>query len=208
VARSVLTSAPHRITSGPEESSSSRGANALLGLPRLAQHEEREPKLREVVQAVADFMVDSQDPAGGWRYPHLRSSALILDQAVEHAWQIAAADGLLGPRDKHLAAVERVLRQRYHGWKQTGLIPTGVTAWELVTGKVKNAAELHRLYRHPEDREFTRDYTEGRLAFGSSQPGGLVHLPGVLAFYLTHRPASRLLAPPRRTSRWVSCWPA
>jgi hypothetical protein len=94
-----------------------------------------------VVQAVADFMVDSQDPAGGWRYPHPRSSALILDQAVEHAWQIAAADALPGPRDKHPDAVERVLRQRYHGWKKTGLIPSGVTAWELAAGKVKNPAE-------------------------------------------------------------------
>jgi hypothetical protein len=58
---------------------------ALLGLPRLAQLEEKEPKLRDVIQAVADFMADSQDPAGGWRYPHPQSSHLILDQAMEHA---------------------------------------------------------------------------------------------------------------------------
>ena len=71
---------------------------ALLGLPRLAQLEEKEPKLHDVVRAVADFMAASQDPAGGWRYPHPRSSYLILDQAIEHAWQIVVADRLLGPQ--------------------------------------------------------------------------------------------------------------
>jgi hypothetical protein len=169
---------------------------ALLGLPRLAQHAQAEPKLREVVKAVADFMAASQDPAGGWRYPHPRSSYLILDQAMEHAWQIVVADGLLGPQPEHLDAIERVLRQRYHGWQAKGSILCGVAAWELVTGRVKKPAELTRLYRHPEDRDFARDYTEGRLAFGSSQPEGLVYFPGVLAFYLKHRPASRLLTPP------------
>jgi hypothetical protein len=170
---------------------------ALLGLPRLAPCAEGEPKLRDVVRAVADFMAESQDPAGGWRYPHPRSSVLVLDQAIEHAWQIVVADGLLGPQPKHLDAVERVLRQRYHGWKASGQIPSGVNAWELITGRVKNPAELHRLYKHPEDRDFARDYTEGRLGFGSSQPEGLVYFPGVLAYYLKHRPASRLLVPPR-----------
>ena len=141
-------------------------------------------------------MAGSQDSTGGWRYPHPRSSYLILDQAMEHAWQIVVADGLLGPQPEHLDAIERVLRQRYHGWQAKGSILCGVAAWELVTGRVKKPAELTRLYRHPEDRDFARDYTEGRLAFGSSQPEGLVYFPGVLAFYLKHRPASRLLTPP------------
>ena len=150
---------------------------ALLGLPRLARHEAEEPKLRDVVRAVADFMADSQDPAGGWRYPHPRSSGLILSQAVEHAWQIVQADGLLGPQDKHLDAVERVLRQRYHGWKRTGQIPAGVRGWEFVAGKAKDPAGLERLYEHPEDRDPARDYTEGRLTFGSCSAGGAGLLP-------------------------------
>lgn len=170
---------------------------ALLGLPRLARHAAEEPKLVDVIRAVADFMAESQDPAGGWRYPHPRSSGLILSQAVEHAWQIVQADGLLGPQDTHLDAVERVLRQRYHGWKQTGRIPAGVRGWEFVAGTVEDAAGLERRYRHPEDRDPARDYTEGRMTFGSSPPEGLVYFPGVLAFYLEHREASRLLAPPR-----------
>jgi len=170
---------------------------ALLGLPRLAQLEEQEPQLRAVIRAVADFMAASQDQAGGWRYPHPRSSYLILDQAIEHAWQIVVADTLLGPQGEHLDAIERVLRQRYHGWKQTGMIPGGVTGWELVAGKVQNPAAVQRLYKHPADRDPKRDYKDGSLAFGSSSPEGLVYFSTVLAFYLNHRPASRLLLPPR-----------
>jgi hypothetical protein len=170
---------------------------ALVGLPRLAQHESREPKLRDVVRASADFVADSQDPCGGWRYPHPRSSVVLLNQALEHAWQLVEADSLLAPQDKHLDAIERVLRQRYHGWKQTGRIPAGVTGWEFVTGVLKNTAELNQRYRRPEDRDSMRDYREGRMTFGSSPPEGLVYFPGVLAFYLKHRPASRILALPR-----------
>jgi hypothetical protein len=170
---------------------------ALLGLPRLARLAPEEPKLRDVVRAVADFMAESQDPAGGWRYPHPRSGYLILDQSIEHAWQIVVADSLLGPQDRHLDAIERVLRQRYHGWKQSGFVATGVTAWEVATGRVKDPAELNRFYQRPEDRDFRRDYTEGHLGFGGSQPEGLVYFPGVLAFYIGQRPASRLTAPPK-----------
>jgi hypothetical protein len=169
---------------------------ALLGLPRLARYRPDEPKLREVVRAVADFLAESQDPAGGWRYPHPRSSDLILSQAMEHAWQLVEADRQLGPQDKHLDAIERVLRQRVQGWKRTGQILTGLQGWEVVSGKVKDSSELYRLYNHPDDRDYTRDYTEGRLSLGSSPPEGLVYFPGVLAYYLRHRPAARLLEPP------------
>jgi hypothetical protein len=52
---------------------------ALEGLPELAHAEPNELKLRAVIRAVADFLAASQDPAGGWRYPHPRSSYLLLD---------------------------------------------------------------------------------------------------------------------------------
>ena len=156
---------------------------ALLGLPRLAKLEASEPQLREVIRAVADFMATSQDRVGGWRYPHPRSSYLILDQGIEHAWQIVVADSLLGPQPEHLDAIERVLRQRYHGWKQTGRIPSGVIAWELFTGKVKNPAGLARLYQHPADRDPAR--LQGgqpliRLRF-ARRPGLLPRCAGVLS---------------------------
>src|SRR5262249_38215310 len=43
---------------------------ALSGMPGLARRVESEPKPRDVISAVADFMAESQDPAGGWRYQH------------------------------------------------------------------------------------------------------------------------------------------
>jgi hypothetical protein len=168
---------------------------ALAGLPRLGRYAADEPKLRDVVRAVADFLVDSQDPIGGWRYPHPRSGSLPMSLAIEHAWQLVQADGLLGPQEQHLDAIERVLRQRFLGWKKTGKIFSGLTPWEFVTGKVKDPKELYGLYKVPADRDFAGDYSEGRAEFGSSPPEGLVYFPEVLAFYLKHRPASRLLAP-------------
>lgn len=170
---------------------------ALLGLPRLARVAPDEPKLRGVIQAVADFQAESQDPVGGWRYPHPRSTQLILNQAIEHAWQLVEADRWLGPQKKHLDAVESVLRQRFQGWKQTGHVLAGVTGWEFATGKIRDHAGVYKLYQHPNDRDFLRDYTEGKLTFGSSPPEGLIYFPGVLAFYLKHRSAEHLLAPPR-----------
>jgi hypothetical protein len=170
---------------------------ALLGLPKLAQSVQDEPRLNAVIEAVADFLAQSQDPAGGWRYPHPRSSALLLSQAMEHAWQLAEADRHLGPQTNHLDAIERVLRQRFHGWEQTRQVASGVVPWELQTGAVKDNRALGALYKHPGDRDFARDYTDGRLTFGSSPPEGLVYYPGVLTYYLKHRPAARLLIAPR-----------
>jgi hypothetical protein len=169
---------------------------ALAGLPELARLAPRESKLRAVIQAVADFLAESQDPLGGWRYPHPRSSYVILSQGLEHAWQLTQAAKVLGPQQNSLAAIERVLRQRFWGWQQTGQVFAGLTGWEIATGKVKARAELYSLYQRPEDRDFTRDYREGQAEFGSSAPEGLVYFPEVLRFYLRHRPAARLLAPP------------
>ncbi|NWG13555.1 MAG: hypothetical protein HXY20_08485 [Acidobacteria bacterium] len=170
---------------------------ALAGLPELARLAPDEPKLRDVVRAVADFLADSQDPVGGWRYPHPRSSRLLLANSMEQAWQLVQADRLLGPQESHLNAIERVLRQRLHGWRKTGKVFSSLTGWELATGKVKTNTELYALYAKPTDRDPARDYDEGRPELGTCPPEGLVYLPEVLAFYLKHRPAARLLAPPR-----------
>ncbi len=71
-----------------------------------------------------------------------------------------------------------------------------LVGWELATGRVKGGQEIYSLYRKPFDRDFSRDYTEGRLTLGNSMPEGLVYFPEVLAYYLQHRPASRLWADP------------
>jgi len=170
---------------------------ALAGLPELAPLAPDEPKLHDVVRAVADFLADNQDPLGGWRYPHPRSSWLLLGHAMEQAWQLAQADRLLRPQEKHLDAIERVLRQRLHGWLKTGKVFNVLTGWEVATGKVKANTDLYQLYRKPTDRDPARDYAEGRPELGACAPEGLIYLPEVLAFYLQHRPAARLLAPPR-----------
>ena len=167
---------------------------ALAGLPALGHQFPDEPQLRPVVQAVADFLATSQDPIGGWRYPHPRSSSVFLSQAMEHAWQLVQADQWLGPQAKHLDAIERVLRQRILGWRETGKIFSNLTGWESATGLIKNGTELNPRYARPEDRDAARDYVEGRAGFGSAPPEGLVYFPEVLAFYLKHRPVSRLLA--------------
>ncbi|MBI2842244.1 MAG: hypothetical protein HYX78_02475 [Armatimonadetes bacterium] len=170
---------------------------ALAGLPALVHHAPQEPELVEVVQAVADFLAESQDPAGGWRYPHPRSSRVLFGLATENAWQIVQADKALGSREKHLDAVERALRQRVLGVLKTGNIPGGITGWEWATGLIKDQMDIYKLYKRPEDRDPTRDYTEGKPFFNGAVPDNLVYFPEVLAHYLKHRPASRLLAPPK-----------
>ncbi len=169
---------------------------ALNGLPALARYYPDEPKLRDVVQAVADFLADSQDPLGGWRYPHPSSSTLLLSMGMENAWQITNAAKLLGPHEKYLDAIERVLRQRLHGWLQTGKVPGTLSGWELATGRIKTQKEIYTLYKRPSDRDPQRDYREGAYTFGSSPPEGVIYFAEVLAYYLQHRPESRLLAPP------------
>lgn len=169
---------------------------ALAGLPLLLRHARREPRLRDVVKAVSDFIAESQDPLGGWRYPHPCSSTLILSQAMEHAWQITQADRAIGVTESHLNAVERVLRQRIHVLREKGTLLSAVRGWEWETGTVKTQEELNALYRHPEERDCARDYEQGQIQLGTAPPEGLVYFTDVLAFYLRHRPLSRLLAPP------------
>ncbi len=168
---------------------------ALAGLPELLQTCPDEPRLQEVVQAVADFLAESQDPAGGWRYPHPRSSGLGLGN-MEHAWHIVQAAHALGAQEGHLEAIERVLRANILGWLRAGLTVSGLSGWERATGTLRPGQTLQDLYDHPEDRDGTRDYDEGDLGFGSVSPDSVVYFPEVLAFYLRQRPAERLLAPP------------
>ncbi|MDP3071028.1 MAG: hypothetical protein Q8N18_12110 [Opitutaceae bacterium] len=173
---------------------------ALIGLPELSIYAPDEPKLRDVVRAVANFLAESQDPVGGWRYPHPRSSSIMMENALENGWQITQAARLLGPDEKLLDAIEATLRQRIHGWRRTGKVFTGLEGWEIATGKVKERKDLYDLYKKPADRDMSRDYTEGRASFGSTPPEGIVYFTEVLGYYLQHRPAARLLAEPKPDS--------
>ena len=171
---------------------------ALAGLPDLLCACPDEPRLRDVVRAVADFLVASQDPAGGWRYPHPASSGLILSQSVEHAAQLVRAAAVLEARgepiDGLLDAVERVLQARVAGFRRSGCILASVTGWEQTTGAIPEGQTIYDLYAKPADRDPSRDYTEGAVSIGYAPPEGLVYFPEVVRFYLERRPAERLFA--------------
>lgn len=169
---------------------------ALAGLPDLIQFAPNEPDLKETVRAVADFLAASGDPSGGWRYPHPGTSAVIISQGLEHAWQLTQAARALGPEPKWLDAIETVLRARILAWQRTGMILSGLEGWEISTHKVKDRKELYDLYAKPADRDKSRDYREGNISYGSAPPEGIVYFEEVLSYYLQHRPSARLLAEP------------
>lgn len=171
---------------------------ALAGLPDLLRECPDEPRLRDVVRAVADFLADSQDPCGGWRYPHPASSGLILSQNMEHAAQLVRAAFILESRgepiDGLVDAVERVLQARVAGFRRSGRILSSVTGWEQTTGSIPEGKTIYDLYARPDDRDRSRDYTEGAVTVGFAPPEGLVYFHEVLRFYLARRPAERLFA--------------
>ncbi len=169
---------------------------ALNGLPDLLRHTPDEPELRPTIHAVADFLAATVDPAGGWRYPHPRSTDCLVSQGIEHAWQLTQAARVLGPEPRWLDAIETVLRARIHMWKRTQRLFSGLGPWELASGTVKDRKDIAALYQRPTDRNPARDYTEGQIGLGSAPPEGIVYFGDVLAFYLQHRPAQRLLAEP------------
>lgn len=170
---------------------------ALAGLPLLARYAPEEPGLVEVIRAVANFLATSQDPTGGWRYPHPRSSRVLIGQGMEHAAQIARAADFLHARGEDITplldAIERVLQARLGGYQRGNGVLDSLDGWERSTGAVDPAVSLHERYKHPDERDRTRDYTEGTVGLGGTSPEGAVYVFEVLAFYLQHRPAERLL---------------
>lgn len=156
---------------------------ALAGLPDLVRYVPDEPGLRDLVQAVADFLAESQDALGAWRYPHPRSSGISLSQAIESAWQIVQADRLLGPQNTHMDAIERVLRQRILGQKHTGKILDSLAGWENTIESEDRRKEIFDAYRSPADRDGARDYIKGPLRIGGSAPEGLVYYGEVLRLF-------------------------
>lgn len=169
---------------------------ALAGLPSLFEVCREENLLLDTVRAVADFQAGAQDPLGGWRYPHPRSSWMIIEQGMEHSAQLArAATVLYKQRENitpYLDAVERSLQARIQGYRHTGTILSGLGGWEKAAG-ILESQSIYDLYQKPEDRDAVRDYAEGAVSCGSSSPEGLVHFFDTLNFYLQHRPAERLL---------------
>ena len=172
---------------------------ALAGLPALAKEFPDEDRLHDVIKAVAGFLAESQDPVGGWRYPHPASSWCILAQAMEHAHQLSNAIEYLEARGEPvgplLDAVERTLRGRILVWLKTHKILSGLGGWEIASGEIRKTTEIYNLYKTPSDRDRSRDYLEGSISLDGAPPEGLVYLPEVLRCYLERRPVERLLTP-------------
>lgn len=170
---------------------------ALNGLPALLELAPDEPKLRDVIRAVADFLAQSQDPSGGWRYPHPKSSRVLLGQSFEHGAQLARAGAALEKRgepvDGLLDAIETLLRCQIVSVARTGKMAGSLDGWERAAGAIGEGKTIYDLYQKPSDRPSVRDYTEGALSLGGIPPDGLVYFQEIMAFYLTHRPAERLL---------------
>ncbi|MCC6491034.1 MAG: dienelactone hydrolase family protein [Candidatus Hydrogenedentes bacterium] len=169
---------------------------ALAGLPDLLAEYPDEPKLRDVVRAVGDFLASSQDPVGGWRYPHPKSSGVIIGQGMEHAMQLVRSAKALEARGENISnmldAIERTLQGRIDGYRISGQVLSGLTGWERSTNAIPEGKTIYDLYTKPGDRDPSRDYTEGAVSVGGSPPDGLAHFGEVLSFYLAHRPAERL----------------
>lgn len=169
---------------------------ALLGLPKLAGYCPDEPKLLDVVRAVAHFLSNAQDPAGAWRYPHPLSPKMHMASAIENAVQLTRAGRCLEERGESieslLDAIERAMQQRILTWARNGKFCAGLGSWEEAAGLLRDGKRMTAIYRSPEERDRSRDYTEGALGFGDSAPEGVVYFFEVLNFYLAHRPAERL----------------
>jgi len=168
---------------------------ALAGCPRLLRYAPDEPRLRETVESIADFMVSAQDPIGDWRYPTATSSH-FSGQTLGHSWQLVQVCEALGPREKYLDTIELALKQQILLWETTGSVFNGLLGWEISTGRIAEPRETQALYKRSDDRDPLRDYTQGELRLGIAPPEALVFLPEVLRYYLKYRSVQRLLAPP------------
>lgn len=168
----------------------------LAGLPELALSNPEEPRLRDTVRAVAEFMADSQDALGAWRYPHPRSPGMILCQSMEHAAQLVNAlplfENTLEEGKPLLDAIERTLQLRILSWRKTGTVLRSLGAWEPAAGILPEGKTFYDLYTKFIDRDYSRDYTEGEIGAGSASPEGLVYFSEVLSAYARHRPLDRL----------------
>jgi hypothetical protein len=142
---------------------------------------------------VLEFRLDA---VGSVVVAHLQRATSNGYFAPEMGWELTTVARALGREERWLDAIEKVLRGRVLCWLRSGKILSGLEGWEISTGTVKERRDIYRLYEKPADRDFSRDYTEGNILLGSVPPEGLVYFPEVLAYYLQHRPAARLLAEP------------
>ncbi len=173
---------------------------ALQGLPELYKYCPDEERLYETIEAVAKFLAETVDPSGGWRYPHPKSGRVLISQGVEHAHQLVKACKVLRGKSQYyqkcVEAIERVLQARVLGFIHKNSILSGLNSWEYSGGLVKTGENLEKIYSRFEEKDYSRDYSEGQIIFSDSiAPEGVVYFATVLNFYLEERDSVRLLAP-------------
>ncbi|MBD3293147.1 MAG: hypothetical protein GF393_09500 [Armatimonadia bacterium] len=160
---------------------------ATNGLPYLLEHTPEDQRLRDTIVALNDFMVRSQQPGGGWGYPHAAAAGLSWNPEKVHG--IMMAYDVAEPKDSYLDAVAKNLRPivqlaELYGWPASGLNP-----WEFAAGI--NAHQRQERYELATDRPAMRDYEEGQVKFGRS-PDSTVYFQVLLRDYLHHRSEASL----------------
>ncbi len=171
---------------------------ALQGLPSLYKEVPDEPRLYETIEAVAKFIAESGDPVGGWRYPHPRSPLIFIGQGIEHAYQLALAGSILEGKspyfDSLLDRIETVLQARIAGLLRSNCVLDRIGPWEYATGKFAPDKNLEEVYKTFDERDYSRDYTEGNISCTDVlPPEGVVFFASVLNYYLKHRKAEQIL---------------
>jgi len=154
---------------------------ATNALPYLLRHTPDDRRLRKTILALNDWMARSQQPGGGWGYPHPAAAGL--------RWNIEYVHGLLlaydvEPKNEYLEAAARNLCPMVqlcalHGWPASGINP-----WEDAVGIGRKQRQEH--YRLATDRDPMRDYEQGQVTFGRG-PDNTVYFQVVLRDYLVHR---------------------
>ena len=156
--------------------------NALPHLLKLTPQDER---LRGTIVACNEWMAKAQ-AGGGWGYPGPTSAGI--------GWSIEYCHGLMlgysvEPRPAFLEAVQRTLCAIIALFRDHRVVPTGVNKWEGEVG-IRVTPQTYRL---GSDRDRSRDFTQGRVRFGTS-PDNTVYFQVLLRDFLKHRGEETLLA--------------
>lgn len=171
---------------------------ALQGLPDLYKEFPDEPRLYDTIEAVAKFIAESGDPVGGWRYPHPRSPLVFIGQGIEHAYHLVNACFVLEGKSPYfdlcLDRIETVLQARIASLIRSQCVLDSLGPWEYASGKFEQGKNLEEIYKTFDDRNYSKDYTEGNISCTDVlPPEGVVFFATVLDYYLKHRDAERVL---------------
>ncbi len=159
---------------------------ATNALPYLLRIRPADRRLRDTVVACNDWMARVQTAGGGWGYPGPSTGGLGWLLEYCHGMMLAHE---IEPKDAYLDAVQRCLRCIVALFERDGVVPAGITAWEVVAG----VKDIRKRYHLATDRDRNKDYTHGRVRYGSV-PDSAVCFQVVLRDYLRHRDESSLFA--------------